>query len=241
MRAAGTHHQHFVAGLELALHHPHQRDHAQIIIEPRVDNQGLQFVGITRLRRRNAFDNRFQHIAHIQPGLGTDRHRVFGIDANHGFDFFLHLVNIGGGQINLIEHRHHFQTLLHRRVAVGHRLRFHALCGIHHQQCAFAGGQRAADFVAEVHMAGGVDEIQKIGLPIFGGIGQRDRLRLDGDAALALDGIGVQHLRFHLARLQTAAQLDDAIGQGGLAVIDMGNDGEVADKPHSVVLHGGLR
>ena len=33
----------------------------------------------------------------------------------------------------------------------------------------------------------------------------------------------------HLARLEPAAQLDQAIGERRLAVIDMGDDGEIAD------------
>src|SRR5690606_27766648 len=63
---------------------------------------------------------------------------------------------------------------------------------------------------------------------------QRDRLRLDGDAALALDRIVVEHLRLHLAFGQAAAELDDAIGKRGLAVIDVGDDREVADVLHAL-------
>ncbi len=176
--------------------------------------------------------DRLQHQIDVQAGLGAHRHRVFGIDADHRFDFGLGAVDIGSGQVDLVEHRHHFQALLHCRVAVGHRLRFHALRGIHHQQRTFAGSQRAADFVGEVDVPGGIDEIQVVGLPVLGRVWQGHRLRLDGDAAFALDRIGVEHLGFHLARLQAAAQLDDAVGQGGFAVVDVGNDGEIADVPH---------
>src|SRR5690606_39598196 len=38
----------------------------------------------------------------------------------------------------------------------------------------------------------------------------------------------------HLARGQAAADLDDAVGQGRLAVVDVGDDGEIADTPHRV-------
>jgi hypothetical protein len=141
--------------------------------------------------------------------------------------------------VDLVQHRHNFQALLHRGVAVGHRLRFHALGRVHHQQRAFARGQRARDFIAEVHVAGGIDEVQLVGMAVFGLVGQRYRLSLDGDAALALDRIRVEHLRLHLTGLKATAKLDDAIGQGGLAVIDMGDDGEVADKPHGIRGHVG--
>src|SRR5690606_2595612 len=137
-------------------------------------------------------------------------------------------------QVDLVEDRDHFQALLHRGVAVGDRLRLDALGGVHHQQRAFAGGQRAADFVAEVHVPGGVDEVELVDLPVLGLVRQGHGLGLDGDAALALDRVVVEHLLFHLARGQAAAQLDDAVGQGRLAVVDVGDDREVANVPHRV-------
>jgi hypothetical protein len=63
---------------------------------------------------------------------------------------------------------------------------------------------------------------------------QRRGLRLDGDAALALDVHRVEHLRFHLAIGEAAAALDDAIGQRALAVVDVGNDREISDVVHEV-------
>ena len=70
-------------------------------------------------------------------------------------------------------------------------------------------------------MPGRIDEIQLVGLAIIAEIGQRHRLRLDGDATLALDRIAVEDLRLHFTIGQAAADLDEAIGQGRLAVIDV--------------------
>ncbi|MNT44826.1 hypothetical protein D3C72_1813690 [compost metagenome] len=86
-------------------------------------------------------------------------------------------------------------------------------------------------------MAGGVDEVQVVGLAVLRHVRQRHRLRLDRDATLALDRVGVEHLRFHLAGLEAATELDDAVGQRGLAVVDVGDDGEVADVPHRIRGH----
>src|SRR3546814_10234656 len=69
---------------------------------------------------------------------------------------------------------------------------------------------------------------------LFRSVRQRYRLGLDGDAAFALDRVVVEHLGFHLARGQASAQLDDAVGQGRLAVVDVGDDREIADVPHRV-------
>ena len=55
-------------------------------------------------------------------------------------------------------------------------------------------------------------------------------MRLDGDAALALEIHRVEDLRFHLARLQRAGHLEKAIGQRRLAVVDVRDDGEIADE-----------
>src|SRR6185437_8408169 len=232
VRAAGRHHQQLVARLDLALHHAHQRHHTEVIVEPRVDDQRLQLVGIARLRWRNACDDRLQHLDYVLAGLGADRDRVVGVDADHRFDFLFYLRNIGGGQVDLVEHRDYLQAHFDRGVAVRDRLRLDALRRIHHQQRTLARGQRTRDFVAEVHVAGCVDEIQLVSLAVARRVRQRHRARLDGDASLPLDRVVVQHLRFHFALGEAAANLDDAVGQRGLAVIDVGDDREIADLLH---------
>ena len=49
-------------------------------------------------------------------------------------------------------------------------------------------------------------------------------MRLDGDAALTLEIHGIEDLGFHLARLERAGELQKAICQGRLAVVDVGDD-----------------
>ena len=56
-----------------------------------------------------------------------------------------------------------------------------------------------------------------------------DGVRLDGDAALALQVHRVEHLRLHLARGQRAGQLQQAVGERGFAMIDVRDDREIAD------------
>jgi hypothetical protein len=78
-----------------------------------------------------------------------------------------------------------------------------------------------------------VDEVEVEHPAVARGVFERRRLRLDGDAALALDVHRVEDLRFHLAIAQPAAALDDAIGERALAVVDVGNDREVSDAIHA--------
>ena len=54
-------------------------------------------------------------------------------------------------------------------------------------------------------------------------------MRLDGDAALALEIHRVEDLRLHLARLQGAGDLEKAVRQRRLAVVDVRDDREVSD------------
>ena len=54
-------------------------------------------------------------------------------------------------------------------------------------------------------------------------------MRLDGDAALALEVHRVEHLRLHLAGLKRAGDLEKAVGERRLAVVDVRDDREVAN------------
>ena len=82
-------------------------------------------------------------------------------------------------------------------------------------------------------MPGRVDEVQLVGLAVLlRRVIKSDRLRLDGDAAFALELEGIEHLVLHLAGFEAAANLDEAVRQRGLAVIDVGDDREIAYALH---------
>ena len=81
-------------------------------------------------------------------------------------------------------------------------------------------------------MARRIDHVELIALAVAGVVIQGDALCLDRDTAFALELHGVEHLLLHLAILQPAAQLDEAVGQRRLAVINVGDDGEVTYEPH---------
>ena len=88
---------------------------------------------------------------------------------------------------------------MQRQIGVGERLRFHALRRVHHQQRALAGLQAARNFVGEIDVAGRIDQVELIELPVLRAIIQAHGVGFDGDAALALQIHGVQHLRHHFA------------------------------------------
>ena len=78
-------------------------------------------------------------------------------------------------------------------------------------------------------MTRGVDEVERVDLPVLRGVVEGDGAGLDGDAALALEVHIVEDLILHLARGDGVALFQQAVRQRGLAMVDMRDDAEVAD------------
>ena len=79
-------------------------------------------------------------------------------------------------------------------------------------------------------MAGRVDQVELILVAVVGVVVQANALGFDGDAALALQIHGVEHLRDHFALGERAGHFEQAVGQRGLAVVDVRDDAEIADE-----------
>ena len=77
-------------------------------------------------------------------------------------------------------------------------------------------------------MAGGVDEVELVLLPVEGGVVHPHGRELDGDAALALDVHAVEELLLHVALAHLPRELHDAVGDRRFAVVDVGNDAEIS-------------
>ena len=230
----GGHEAYFVFQFQTAVFHADEHHHADIVVEPRIDNHGLQRRVFVAFGRGDFGHDFFQHVFHAQAGFGGTRYRAHRVDADDVFDFLRHAVGVGGGQVDFVQHGHDFHAQINRGVAVGHGLRFHALRRVHHQERAFAGGQTARYFVGKIDVPGGVNQVQQVGFAVFGFVVQRGGLRLNRDAALFFDVHAVQNLRTHFAVFQAAAELDEAVGEGGFAVVDVGDDGEIADIFHKI-------
>ena len=119
--------------------------------------------------------------------------------------------------------------MLHGKIGVGQGLGLHALGGIHHQHGALTGRQGPGDFIVEVHVARRIDQVQLIELPVPGLVRQPHRPGLDRDAPLPLQVHVVQQLLRHLPLGHRLAPLQQTVRQGGLAVVDMGDDGKISN------------
>src|SRR5207253_9692991 len=93
--------------------------------------------------------------------------------------------------------------------------------------------QDALDFAAEIRMAGRVDDIH-----LRAAQDERDVLGQDGDAALALQIVGIENaLAAQLAGAEHARLTQQLVHQRRLVVVHMGDDGNISDV---VTLHATL-
>src|SRR3972149_6682146 len=122
---------------------------------------------------------------------------------------------------------------------VGEGLRLHPLSGIDDQEGPLASAQGPGDLVGEIDMSRRVNQVEEVRCPLPRLIPQPDRLGLDGDSPFPLQVHLVQALLPHLRRRHGPGILQESIGQGGLSVVDVGDDGEVPDG-FRVMTHGGV-
>jgi hypothetical protein len=102
---------------------------------------------------------------------------------------------------------------------------------IDQEQHAIDHGEHALHFAAEVRVSGRIDDVDAVITP-----GDRGILGQDGNAALALQHVAVHGtLGNHLMLAEGTGLLEQLINERGLAVIDVGDDRDVAD------VHGSAR
>jgi hypothetical protein len=226
--AAHRHRNDPALGMQASGLDPHQRHHTEVVVVPGVDDQRLQRRIGGPFRRRDPPHQFLQQVRNALSGLGRDPDGVRGLDPDHVLDLGRDPVGVGGRQVDLVQHRHHFEALVDCGVAIRHALGLDALRGVDHQQGPLTGGEGARHLVGEVDMTGGIDEVQLVALTVRSVIVQRHALCLDGDPPLPFQVHGVEHLLGHLTLGQATADLDQPVGKRGFPVVDVRDDGEVA-------------
>ena len=226
MVGVGGHHLYTLARGEVAIHHTHVRHHAAVGIVDRVKDHGAGLgVGVARGGRDLGHDP-VKQLVHALARLARHPHHVVGIAPDEGGELGGVLVRVRGRQVDLVEDGDDRQVILDRHVQVRQRLRLDALRRIDQEDRALARGERTGDLVSEVHVAGGVDHVERVGLPVHRPR-HAHRLGLNRDPALALDIHAVKVLGAHLTLRDDVRQLQHPIGKRGLAVIDVGDDAEI--------------
>ena len=167
--------------------------------------------------------------------LGADRDlERDGRQAELALELRDHVGRVGAGAVHLVDERQPGDAIPLHLAVDGDRLRLHARHGAEDQHGAVEDAERPLDLDGEVDVARGVDDVDLLVVPLDGRRGRRDR-----DAALLLQ-LHVVHLRAFapdlLDRVALARVEQDALGQRGLARVDVGRDADVADV--AKVFHG---
>src|SRR5690606_24091812 len=170
----------------------------------------------------------------LEVGLGADRQVQHGRRSAETVDDRLHaVVEIGAGAIELVDIAHARHAVLLSLTPHGFGLRLDAGDTVERGDRAVEDAQRTLHLDGEVDVTGGVDDVEAVlfTLAVVGAPEGRGRRRGDGDAALLLL-LHPVHRRgavVHLADLvRLAGVVEDALGRGGLAGVDMRHDTEVA-------------
>ena len=144
-------------------------------------------------------------------------------------DLVQHRVVALVGPVDLVDHDDRAQALLERLGDHELGLRQRALGGIHQHDGAVDHVEDALHLAAEVGVAGRIDDVDAMVLPK-----DRGALGQNGNAALALQVVAVHGLGFHLlVEAKGAGLLEQRVDQGGLAMVDVRDDRDVA-KVHIV-------
>ncbi len=134
-------------------------------------------------------------------------------------------VRTRAGTVDLVHHHDRTQAGLERLLGHEAGLRHGAVLGVDHQQHGVDHRHDTLDFTAEVGVAGGIDDVDAVVLPL-----QRGVLGQDGDATFLFLVVAVHHaLVLELLAVQGAGQAQEFVDEGGLAVVDVGDDGDIAE------------
>ena len=213
-----------VARLEAAVDDADERDDAAVLVVGGVEDQRAG--GRVGIPSGGGIRSTIASSTSSTPsaGLRRDAEDVVGVVADQVGDLGGGAVGIGLRQVDLVHERDDLEVVLDRQVRVRERLRLDPLRRVDDEQRALAGLQRARDLVGEVHVTGRIDQVQLVALPEHA-----HGLRLDRDPALALELHRVEQLLLHVAVGDRVRELQDAIGQRRLPMVDVGDDREVAD------------
>jgi hypothetical protein len=241
-RAVGAAPGDLLAASDDAVAHARDRDAAQIRGGVEVGDQRLQRVPLLVLRRRDVLDDQVQQrsevlaldaFGHRRPavlGVGVDDRELdlglVGAEVEEQLvDLVDDLADAGVGAVDLVDHEDHRQPRLQRLAQHEARLRQRALGGVDEQQHAVDHRQAALDLAAEVGVAGRVDDVHLHVAVLDGGVLGEDR-----DALLALEIHRVHDaLGDVLVGTKGAGLPQEAVDEGGLAVVDVSDDGDVAE------------
>ena len=223
------HEQDLHARRHAAVDHAHVGHDALVGVVEGVEHERLERRRRVPPGRGNAVDDRLEDLGHPGARLGADGEGLVGPEPEEVGELLRRALDVGLGQVDLVEHRHERQVRVEGQVEVRERLRLDPLGGVDDQDGALARGEAPGHLVGEVDVPRRVDQVQRVGVAVARPVEEAHRVGLDRDPALALEVHRVEHLVDGLAGIHRPGQLEEPVGERGLPVVDVRDDREVAD------------
>ena len=163
----------------------------------------------------------------LQIALDTDRDVQHSRLRAETIDDRLHAeLEVRAGTVQLVDEAHARNFILVRLAPHGFGLRLHAGHAVEAGHSAIEHTERTLDFNREVDVAGGVDDVDAVIVPEAGGCRRGDR---DATLLLLLHPVHRRSAIMHFADLVgLAGVIEDPLGRGGLAGVNMRHDADVA-------------
>ncbi len=125
--------------------------------------------------------------------------------------------------VDLVDHDDRLQAGFEGLFGHEAGLRHRAVLGVDQQQHGVDHRHHTLDLATEVGVAGGVDDVDVVAVPVDGGV-----LRQNGNTALFFLVVGVHDaLVVELVTLQGAGLTQEFVDQGGFTMVNVGDDGDV--------------
>ena len=193
-------------------------------------------------RRWDVVENRLKERAHVLLLVTKVQHHITvaartvddrGIELFFGSielhqqleDFVVHLGWLSVFAVNFIDDEHDFEAVGESFAEHEAGLGLGTVIGVDQEEYAIDHAEGAFDFAAEVSVAGGVDDVDGLILPVNGSV-----FGLNGDALLFLEVHGVHGAFFHaLIGAVNAAFLEQFVDQRSFAVVNVGDNSDIAD------------
>ena len=230
-----------LAGPDRAVPDPSDRHAADVLVGRQVRDEELErMAGRVRHGRRD-LDEQVEQRAEVRARLIEVARRSAGLGVRVD-DRELDLVGVGAevheqlvdvvedhlgarvATVDLVDRDDDREPARHRLLEDVARLGQRSLRGVHEQQDGVDHQQGPLDLATEVGVTGGVDDVEPDALVV-----DRRLLGEDRDPLLALEVAGIHDpIDDGLVRAERAGLAQKRIDQRGLAVVDVGDDGDIA-------------
>ncbi len=232
----------FFTGVHLTVEDARDSEAPQIVAVVEVRHQNLQWSRRISLGQRDRLhDGVEQRTQILASAFDVGRSRAYlGVGVEHGevqliffsveideqvVDFVEHFLRAGVGAVDLINNDDGRQLGFERFAQNVAGLRQRSFARIYQQHDAVDHFQGALDFAAEIAVAGRVDDVDLYVVIEDGGV-----LGEDGNPALAFQFVRVHHpVDVVLVGAKCSALLQHGVNQRGLAVVNVGDDGDIAN------------